>query len=130
MKKILVSFGAGALGGLVCSLLMWFLGYKGVTESFHISIAPSLTAAWLYPRIVWGGVYGLLFILPMFPTQFFVKGLLLGLVPAAVQLFVAYPLRADSGFMGMALGAYTPLYILGLSILWGVITSLSIKSAK
>ena len=34
----------------------------GVTALFGVAIAPTLTPTWLYPRIVWGGLWGFLFL--------------------------------------------------------------------
>jgi len=88
MKKIFVFFSAGCLGALINSIAVWLFGYLGITSFFGVSIAPVLTAAWLYPRIVWGGLWGLLFILPMWQSRMLVKGTALSLLPTAVQLFV------------------------------------------
>jgi hypothetical protein len=29
-----------------------------------VAIAPALKLSWLYPRIVWGGLWGLVFVFP------------------------------------------------------------------
>ncbi|WDN89623.1 hypothetical protein BuS5_02591 [Desulfosarcina sp. BuS5] len=62
MKKILIFFAAGCLGALVNSIAVWLFGDLGITSSFGVSISSSLTPGWLYPRIVWGGLWGLLFL--------------------------------------------------------------------
>ena len=60
-----LAFSAGALGGLANSLFIWILGVAGVTAALGVAIAPELTAGWLYPRLVWGGLWGALFLLPL-----------------------------------------------------------------
>ena len=55
--KISLVFAAGCLGGLVNSLAVWLSGLYGLTATLGVKIAPQLSAAWLYPRIVWGGIW-------------------------------------------------------------------------
>lgn len=127
MNKILVLFAAGCLGALANSLVVWFFGDFGITSSFGVSILPSLTPKWLYPRIVWGGLWGLLFVLPIFKSNMFLKGTVLSLFPTAVQLFVVFPFKAHKGMAGLELGLYTPLLVLFFNWVWGVVTALTIK---
>jgi hypothetical protein len=95
-----------------------------------VSIAPSLTPGWLYPRIVWGGIWGLLFILPMMQSKLLLKGTILSLFPTAVQLFVIFPYKANKGMAGLDLGLYTPLFVLFFNWIWGAVTALAIKFSK
>ncbi|MFQ5560299.1 MAG: hypothetical protein ACE5FU_06930 [Nitrospinota bacterium] len=130
MKKILILFSAGCLGALANSIAVWFLGDIGITKSFGVSIAPSFTPEWLYPRIVWGGIWGFVFILPMFRSSAILKGTVLSLFPTAVMLFVVFPFKANKGIAGLELGLYTPLFVLCLNWVWGLVTALSIKLAR
>jgi len=127
MNKMLVFFAAGCLGALANSLAVWFFGDFGITSSFGVSIAPSLTPKWLYPRIVWGGLWGLLFVLPIFKSNLLLKGTVLSLFPTAIQLFVIFPFKAHKGMAGLELGLYTPLLVLFFNWVWGVVTALTIK---
>jgi putative flippase GtrA len=61
MKKLMIYFAAGCLGALANSLLLWLAGEYAITKALGVSIAPALTPAWLYPRIVWGGLWGFCF---------------------------------------------------------------------
>ncbi len=130
MKKLLFFFAAGCLGGLANSLAVWQFGSLGITSTFGVSIAPALTPGWLYPRIVWGGLWGLLFILPMLQSRLLVKGAALSLFPTAIQLFVVFPLKADKGFAGIELGLFTPVFVLFFNWVWGVATALTIKFSR
>jgi hypothetical protein len=130
MKKLLIYFGAGCLGALVNSIAVWFFGETGITKSFEVSIAPSLSPAWLYPRIVWGGIWGLLFALPLLQSKLLRKGSLLSLGPSAVQLFVIFPYKANKGMAGLELGLLTPVFVIFFNWIWGVVTALAIKLAK
>jgi len=130
MKKLLVLFAAGCLGGLANSIAVWLFGYFSITSLFGVSIAPSLTPGWLYPRIVWGGIWGLLFILPMLQSKLLLKGAVLSLFPTAVQLLVVFPLKAHKGMAGLDLGLFTPLFVLFFNWVWGVVTALTIRFEK
>jgi len=130
MKTTLIFFSAGCLGALANSIALWLFGYYGITSSFGVSIAPSLSANWLYPRIVWGGIWGLLFILPLLNSKLLLKGTILSLFPTAVQLFVVFPFKAHKGVAGLELGLYTPLFVLFFNWVWGVVTALTLKISK
>ncbi len=130
MKNLLIFFAAGCAGALANSLAVWWFGQMGIAASAGVSIAPALTPGWLYPRIVWGGLWGLLFVLPMLQSRLLTKGLLLSLFPTAVQLFVVFPLKAHKGVAGIELGLLTPAFVLFYNAVWGVVTALTIKLAK
>ena len=130
MKKILIYFAAGCLGALVNSIVVWLFGSFGITRSAGVSIAPSLTASWLYPRIVWGGLWGLLFVLPMLESKLLRKGALLSLFPTAIQLFFIFPLKEHKGMAGIELGLLTPLFVLFFNWVWGFVAALAIKISK
>ena len=127
MNKILVFFAAGCLGALANSIAVWLFGNFGITASLGVSMAPSLTPAWLYPRIVWGGLWGLLFVLPILNSRLLLKGTVLSLLPTAVQLFVVFPLKTHNGMAGLELGFFTPLFVLFFNWVWGAVTALTIK---
>ena len=130
MKNLLLLFAAGCLGALANSIAVWLSGQFGITLSLGVAIAPSLTPEWIYPRIVWGGIWGLLFVLPILPSRTLLKGTLLSLFPSAVQLFIVFPLKADKGVAGLDLGLYTPLFVLLFNWVWGVVTALTIRFSK
>ncbi len=130
MNKILIFFAAGCLGALANSLAVWLFGHFGITSSLGVSIAPSLTPNWLYPRIVWGGIWGLFFVLPMLKSRLLLKGTILSLFPTAVQLFIVFPLKAHKGMAGLELGLYTPLFVLFFNWVWGFVAALAIKHSR
>jgi hypothetical protein len=130
VKKIMICFSAGCLGALANSLVAWQFGELGIARWAGVSIAPSLTLAWLYPRIVWGGIWGLLFVLPFLKSRFLLKGTLLSLLPTAVQLFFIFPYKAGKGLAGLSLGMWTPAFVLLYNWLWGVVAAASIRLSK
>lgn len=130
MKKLLVFFAAGCVGALANSLTVWLFGHQGITRSIGVALSPAFSPDWLYPRIVWGGLWGLLFLLPLLNSRLFAKGSVLSLVPTAVQLFVVFPFLAHKGIAGLKLGLYTPAVVLFFNWVWGVAAALTIKLAK
>ena len=127
LKKIALCFSAGCAGGLANSVVVWLAGAIGITAALGVNIAPSFTPAWLYPRIVWGGLWGLLFLLPMLRGQPYVRGLVWSLGPTTVQLLIIFPLVANKGVFGLQLGTLTPLLVLIVNAVWGLKTVAILK---
>ena len=126
MKNLVLAlslfYASGSVGGLVNSLAVWLLGSSGITTALGVNIAPPLTAAWLYPRLVWGGLWGLLFLVPLGASPL-LRGVIYSLGPTLAQLFIVFPLKAGKGMMGIELGALTPLVVIIANVVWGVVTS-------
>ncbi len=127
--RVSLVFTAGCLGGLVNSACVWFFGALGITTFFGVSIAPGFTKAWLYPRLVWGGIWGALFLLPAMKDRYLWKGLILSLGPTLVQLFIVFPFKAQKGVMGLDLGAFTPVFVIIFNGVWGVTAAAWIKKS-
>ena len=126
-KKITLVFAAGCLGALLNSLAVWLCGELGITSGFGVKIAPTLSPQWLYPRIVWGGIWGFLFLLPLMRTRILSRGLILSLGPTLVQLFVVFPLKAHKGVMGLDLGSLAPVFVFIFNAIWGVTTAIWLR---
>ena len=123
LKELTLIFGAGMLGGLAKCLVIWLFGHYGITAKLGVKIASTLSATWLYPRLVWGGIWGTLFLLPLLKRRVFKRGLLLSLGPSLVQIFVVFPQQAQAGYLGMGLGALTPVLVLLFNAIWGVMAA-------
>jgi hypothetical protein len=119
-RTLTLTFGGGCFGGLMNSLVLWLLGRAGIPAELDVRLAPDLTRAWLYPRLVWGGIWGFLFVLPIFRNQPFAQGLFFSLWPSVVQLFIVFPYRTGSGLLGLELGMLTPVFVLLLNAVWGL----------
>jgi hypothetical protein len=130
MKRAFIYFAAGCLGALANSTVLWLAGDVGITRSLGVSISPALTPGFLYPRIVWGGLWGLLFFLPVFNAKPIAKGSILSLFPTLVQLFFVFPYQAKKGVAGIELGVLTPALVLAVNWVWGVVTALAIKYSR
>ena len=125
-QRITVTFAAGCLGGLINSLALWIFGQAGITAQFGVKLAPSLSPQWLYPRLVWGGGWGFLFLLPLLRNDTLLQGLLLSLGPTIVQLFFTFP-EAGKGMLGLQLGQLTPVFVLFFNAVWGVTTAIWLR---
>jgi hypothetical protein len=130
LRKSTILFSSGCLGGIVNSLVVWIFGAKGITASLGVKIAPDLTATWLYPRMVWGGIWGFLFLLPLLRKSVYWQGLLYSLGPTLVQLFVVFPAKTGKGMMGLELGGLTPLFVVFFNAVWGVSTAMWLRLVK
>ncbi|MBK5102013.1 MAG: hypothetical protein JJE15_13630 [Desulfobacteraceae bacterium] len=130
LRKSTILFSSGCLGGIVNSLVVWIFGAKGITAALGVKIAPDLTATWLYPRMVWGGIWGFLFLLPLLRKSIYWQGLLYSLGPTLVQLFVVFPANAGKGIMGLELGGFTPLFVVFFNAVWGVSTAMWLRLVK
>ncbi|RMG43313.1 MAG: hypothetical protein D6719_04060 [Candidatus Dadabacteria bacterium] len=119
-KKGLLFFGAGAAGGLLNSIAVWVFGALGITMFFGVQIAPAITPQWLYPRIVWGGIWGVLLFLPWAKQSLVLRSFLLSLGPTLVQLLIVFPLKAGKGLAGLELGLLTPLFVIFFNFVWGI----------
>jgi len=129
VKNTSLVFAAGCLGGLLNSLAVWIFGELGITGALGVKIAPQLSPAFLYPRLAWGGIWGLLFLLPLMQRRIFSRGFIFSLGPTLVQLFVVFPMKANKGAMGFDLGLLTPLFVVVFNAIWGWTAAIWLKWA-
>jgi hypothetical protein len=122
-RSLSLCFAAGVVGALANSAGVGLGGEVGLHRALGVAIAPALTKGFLYPRLVWGGLWGGLLLLPFPAAQWVRRGLLIGLVPAAVQLLVIFPYVAGKGMLGHELGAATPVVVVLWNLVWGVAAS-------
>jgi hypothetical protein len=130
VKEVSLTFAAGVLGGLANSLTLWFFGALGLSQLLGVNLAPQLTPAWLYPRLVWGGLWGWLFLLTFPRLTYPSRGLVLSLGPSLVQILLVFPLKAHKGIGGIDLGYLTPLLVLLFNAIWGLVAALWLKWSR
>ncbi|RMH17563.1 MAG: hypothetical protein D6698_08225 [Gammaproteobacteria bacterium] len=124
LKDMAYCFSAGCVGALANSLTVWLAGITGLTLALGVGIAPSLTPEWLYPRLIWGGIWGFLFLLPIMRLTPYVRGLLFSLGPTLVQLLIVFPLVKHKGMLGLQIGLLTPFFVLVFNAVWGWVTTM------
>lgn len=130
VKEVSLTFAAGVLGGLANSLTVWGFGAVGLNQLLGVALAPALTLAWLYPRLVWGGLWGWLFLLRFPRLTYPSRGFIFSLGPSLVQIFIIFPLKAQKGVGGIELGYLTPLLVLFFNAVWGLVTALWLKWSR
>jgi hypothetical protein len=126
-KNMSLVFAAGCLGGLVNSITLWIFVEFGILSAFNVKVGAPMTPPWLYPRLVWGGIWGFLFLMPLTKQNLFMRGLLFSLGPTLFQLFVVFPYWLNKGMMGTDLGKWTPLFVVFFNAVWGWTTALWLK---
>jgi hypothetical protein len=127
MRNLSLVFAAGCGGALLNSLAVWLFGFLGIAQALGVQLAPPLSAAFLYPRLVWGGLWGFLFLVPLGWWSFPARGLFFSLGPTLVQLFLVFPFMAHKGFMGLQLGYLTPVLVVFYNAIWGLGAGLWLK---
>lgn len=128
MRNILgwtsLCFTAGLVGGLTGSVLLWMAGSYGWTAAMQVNLAPQWTLDWLFPRLIWSGVWGLLLVPRFMPRSIFWRGLCVSLAPTLAQLLVAFPADPDKGLWGLGLGALTPVVVIVVNAVWGWVAAM------
>jgi hypothetical protein len=128
LHLLAVCFCAGLLGALASGLLLCLAGKLGIFKLAGILLKPQLTPAWFYPRLVWGGVWGLLYFLAVGPARarqrWVRRGMLVSLIPTAFELLVVFPYLSGLGLLGQKLGRLTPLAVFLANLVWGFFTGI------
>ena len=127
IRNLTLVFSSGCFGGLMNSIAIWLFGALGITAFFGVKLAPAFTQAWVYPKIVWGGIWGVMFLLPFLKKSYFLRGIIYSIAPTLVQLFIVFPVQAKKGVMGLELGMLIPLFVIIFNAIWGISTVLCLK---
>ncbi|MDD5730390.1 MAG: hypothetical protein PHN57_04615 [Candidatus Omnitrophica bacterium] len=130
IRKISIVFSGGAFGGLVNSLAVWSFGALGITAMLGVRLSPAFNQFWLYSRLTWGGIWGILFLLPYLKHNCVLRGIVFSLAPTLVQLFIVFPVQLKKGVMGLELGVLTPFFVILYNMVWGICSGLWIDAAK
>jgi hypothetical protein len=123
IRKISVAFAGGAIGGFVDSFNIWFMGKTGMSDLIGLTMKPEFSAPWLYQRMVWSGIWMLLLLLPLLKNKVLLRGCLFSLLPSGMMLFMVLP-EMGKGMLGLGFGAVTPLVVIGLNFIYGIVASL------
>ena len=122
IRKLSGAFTGGAIGGLVDSINITVLGKIGISDLLGVSMKPEFTAPWLYQRMVWGGIWMLLLLLPLWKKQTVLRGCLFSLLPSARTLFMVLP-NMGKGLLGLGFGTMTPVVVIGLNFIYGIVAA-------
>lgn len=114
-------YAAGSLGGLAVGLTIVGVGSAGITAMLGVDLNPPLTLPWIYKLMVWGGIWGLIFLLPIPISPFWLKCVLLTLAPVLAALVYFGP-HSGTAMFWLDKGTLTPLAIYLANIPWGLVT--------
>lgn len=121
-------FAAGSFGGLVKAMVAWIFGAAGINALLGFKMAPALTSVWIYQHLVWGGIWALLFLLPLGGSYYF-RGAIYSLGQTLVQLLVIFP-KMNRGLLGLELGLMAPVLVCFFGVVWGLATGFWLKYAR
>jgi hypothetical protein len=114
-RQLTLGFGAGAFGAAILALVSALLNTLRVQELIGLPPPPTPDSylPLLYRAVVWGGIWGLLFVVPVMNRAWWLKGIIIGALATLAILFYFNP------------GVTTPpvrfAYVLVLNALvWGV----------
>lgn len=118
-KNVSAALAGGVAGAVVATLAVWGLGKLGIADTFGINFAPRLSLAWMYPRLIWGGCLGFLFLLPLMKDQNLLRGILYSLVPT-LMVFLKFIPGLEKSFLGFSFGPTRPELVLIINFAWGI----------
>ena len=108
VRDISLVFTGGAIGAFVDSFNIWLMGQVGISDMIGITMKPEFTAPWLYNRMIWGGVWMLLLLIPILKKRTCLRGMLFSLAPSAMMLFMVLP-SMGKGVFGLGFGTLMPV---------------------
>ncbi len=122
LRQLALCFAAGAGGALCISVL----GFVCARYAIPLHLPASLAESTLALRVVEGGLWGCLFLIPLAGSSVLVSGLIWGLVITVIEALVL-PLLYRSGLHLAPL----PLLFAALAhCLWGLTTALLLKMIR
>jgi hypothetical protein len=119
LHNLSLALAAGAVGGLLQALAAAACSYGGLNALVGSVWHHELSRTLIYRQVVWGALWGILFLLhrPRLPCLW--RGMIFSLGPTLAQLLLAFP-HQGQGWLGLSLGPATPLLAMGYGLLWGL----------
>ena len=122
VRNISLAFTGGAIGAFIDSFNIWFMGKVGISDLIGITMKPEFTAPWVYTRMIWGGIWMLLLLIPVLKDRIYLRGMLFSLVPSAMMLFMVLP-SMRKGIFGLGFGMLMPAVVIALNFIYGIVAS-------
>ncbi|MGF1761731.1 hypothetical protein L4D76_28325 [Photobacterium sagamiensis] len=129
VRNISLAFTGGAIGAFIDSFNIWFMGKVGISDFIGITMKPEFTSSWLYSRMIWGGIWMLLLLIPLLKKRIYIRGMLFSLAPSAMMLFMVLP-SMGKGVLGLGFGTLMPIVVIGLNFIYGIVASYWYASGK
>lgn len=122
---ISICFCAGMLSALVGFCAVWAWAMLGLPELSVYAVRPLLAPDGFYPRLIWGGLWGVVFFVTVGSARarkhWMRKGLLVSLLPTLLYLIFYLPDQVGSG---LTLSLAAPAIVVVLNLIWGVFIGL------
>lgn len=81
LKNTTIALGAGFIGGIANVFAIYFINsLQNLPEPNHV---------FMYKQVFWGGIWALLYVLPLFKLQWYIKGMIVGAL-ASVCTFLIF----------------------------------------
>lgn len=122
LRNLSLAFTGGAIGAFVDSVNIWLMGTSGISDIIGISMKPTFTTPWLYKRMIWGGIWMLLLVLPILKNRICLRGILFSLAPSSMMIFIVLPAMKPGDF-GTGFGMMMPAVVLLLNFIYGTVAS-------
>jgi hypothetical protein len=123
-RNLPVVFSSGAFGGLVNALAFYVFSLLGIVAMFGMPPVQGWRPEFIYRQTVWGGLWGIVFLIPFLGKLTILEGAVLSLLPTIAAWFIFIPARmpvnARPGLKGLFL-------VIILNAFWGIATVLMIK---
>lgn len=124
MSRLSHGFSAGAVGALANLVFVAIMAALGVTGLFEVELPRPEMPGYLYKQVVWGGLWGFIFLLPVLTGRSVARGLLFGTLPSLVTLLIIFPARTmgqlGPGLFGVNAGPALPALVFAANWIWGL----------
>jgi hypothetical protein len=92
-RLLTLGFGAGAFGACILAIVSAILNALRIQELIGLPPPPTPDSylPLLYRIIVWGGIWGLLFVVPVMNRMWWLKGMIIGALATLAILFYFNP---------------------------------------
>lgn len=87
LRRLSWAYLAGCVGTLGFFAGLYIALQTGVMKPPEQALTMLTSKGFFYKQVVWGGVWGLLFVVPLFKRQWWVRGPIVGALATAAALF-------------------------------------------
>lgn len=131
IRNVAVVFTAGAIGGFITAVVATIFTASGIVAATGSGLELPTHSIWFvdpptnYRLIVWGGLFGLLFLFPFVKNMVWWHwGIVVSLAAGISPLVIVFPLKFGSAmFLGLALGWPTIPWVLFFNFFYGIPTA-------
>ena len=114
LRNLSCAFTAGVVGAIALVIVATLV--RGIPSNF------ASFKSELYRLLIWGGIWALLLVIPLFKERWFVKGSILGFIVILFNFMVLMPL-SDRGFFAINAGLSVFLGNIVFNYIWGVVSA-------